>query len=82
MMAPINGRQLSDGSYAVAVGELTSSTQFTFNFNGGNININVLDLVYGLVRFLASAPHGSGTRRHSARRSIRWNGYVEGALIK
>ena len=47
MVQSVNGRQLSDGSYVVPVGELSTSTQFAFNFNGGTINVDILDLIAG-----------------------------------
>jgi hypothetical protein len=47
MMSTINGQQLSDGSYIAPVRSLTTATSFSFNFNGGSISINPLDLIAG-----------------------------------
>ena len=47
MMSPLNGQLQSDGSYIVPVSSLTTSTQVTFNFNGGSITVNPVDLVQG-----------------------------------
>lgn len=46
-MATVKGQVQKDGSYLVPVSAVSDSTQFTFNFAGGNININILDLIAG-----------------------------------
>jgi hypothetical protein len=47
MMAPVNGQLQRDGSYIVPVSSIGTTTQFTFNFAQGSININPLDLIAG-----------------------------------